>query len=152
MTSILRLTIGALALCATLQAQADSIASSASSAGSDVSGSVSDSIHGSSNSSSNSSTDKKVADRDYHIVDVAAAPERSGLARITLQANDSDWQVMVDLPQAIVDREQLRSGALVHAQQRIYGIEFEHTETRQAFFLALNDNWINELAAHKVSL
>jgi hypothetical protein len=152
MTTIFRLTVVALALSATLQAQADSIASSASSAGSDVSGSVSDSIHGSSNSSSNSGKDKKVADRDYHIIHVAAAPDRPGLARVTLQANDADWQVMVDLPQAIVDREQLRTGALVHAQQRVYGIEFEHTETRQPFFLALNDNWLSELAAHKVSI
>jgi hypothetical protein len=152
MTSLLRITFIALAITAALNAQADSIASSASSAGSDSSGSVSDSIHGSSNSSSNSSKDNKVADRDYHVVDVAQAPQKAGIARVTLQANDSDWRVMVDLPQTVVDREQLTNGALVHAQQRVYGIAFEHGDTRQAFFLALNDNWANEFAARKVSL
>jgi hypothetical protein len=152
MTSLLRLTFIVIAISATLHAQADSIASSASSAGSDSSGSVSDSIHGSSNSSSNSSKGDKVADRDYHVVDVAMVAGRPGMARVTLQANDSDWRVMVDLPQAIVDREFLRTGALVHAQQRVYGIEFEHGDTHQAFFLALNDDWLAELGARKVSL
>jgi len=152
MTSLLRLTIVALSMSAALHAQADSIASSASSAGSDVSGSVSDSIHGSSNSSGSSSKNDKVAGRDYHVVDVARTPDRPGLARVTLQANDADWQMTLDLPQAIVDREQLGSGALVHTRQRIYGIEFEHADTRQAFFLALNDDWTDELAARKVSL
>jgi len=150
MASLLRLTFIALAISATLNAQADSIASSASSAGSDSSGSVSDSIHGSSNSSS--SKDNKVADRDYHVVDVAQAPQKPGMARVTMQANDSDWRVMLDVPQAVVDREQLSNGAQIHAQQRVYGIAFEHGETRQAFFLALNDNWANEFDARKVSL
>ncbi len=149
MTSLRRVIFIALTLGAAHYAQADSIASSASSAGSASSGSISDSIHGSSNSSSKGD---KVADRDYHIVDVAEAPERPGIARVTLQANDNDWRVMVDLPQAVVDKEKLRNGDAIHAQQRVYGIEFDHGDTRQAFFLALNDNWHNELAARKVSL
>jgi len=148
MTTLLRLSVAALTIAAALNAQADSIASSASSAGSDSSGSVSDSIHGSSDSSSNSS----VANRDYHVVDVAQAPQKPGMARITMAANDNDWRVMLDVPQAVVDREQLKSGAAVHAQQRDYGIAFEHGDTRQAFFLALNDDWTNEFAARKVSL
>jgi len=152
MTTLLRLSVAALTIAAALNAQADSIASSASSAGSDSSGSVSDSIHGSSDSSSNSSKDNKVANRDYHVVDVAQAPQKPGMARITMAANDNDWRVMLDVPQAVVDREQLKSGAAVHAQQREYGIAFEHGDTRQAFFLALNDDWTNEFAARKVSL
>ena len=149
MKSLLRLTFIALAISTTLHARADSFASSASSAGSESSGSVSDSVHSSSNSSSNNN---KVADRDYHVIDVAKVPERAGMARVTMQANDSDWHVMLDLPQAIVDKEQLRNGDPVHAQKRAYGIAFEHGDTRTAFFLALNDNWTDELAAHKVSL
>ena len=157
MISLLRLTFIALAVSATINAQADSFASSASSAGSASSGSISDSIHGSSNSSSKND---KVADRDYHIVDVAEAPHHAGMARITLQANDSDYRVMLDLPLALVAKEQLHNGALVHAQQREYGIEFEHGEeigsasvrAGQAFFLAINDDWMDELAARKVTL
>jgi len=148
MTSLLRISLIVLAIGTTLHAQADSLASSASSAGSDSSGSVSDSV----SSSSNSSKDKKVADRDYHVVNVAQAPQKPGMARVTMQANESDLLVMVDLPQTTVDREQLKNGDPVHAQQRAYGIAFEHGDTRNAFFLALNDDWVDELAAHKVSL
>ncbi len=147
MISSLRIACVVLALGTTLQAHADSLASSASSAGSDSSGSVSDSVSASSNSSKN----KKVADRDYHIVDVAKATQRPGMARVTMQANDSDLQVMLNLPQAVVEREQLRNGDLVHTRQRVYGIAFEHG-TGTAFFLALNDDWVDELTAHKVSL
>ena len=149
MNSTVRLTLLAVAVSAALQANADSFVSSASSAGSDSSGSISNSVHSSSNSSSKND---KVADRDYRVVDVASAADRAGFARVTMQASDSDWRVMLDLPQALVDREQLRNGDLVHAQQRVYGIEFEHGATREAFFLALNDDWIDELASHKVSL
>jgi hypothetical protein len=149
MNSLLRLGFIALAMGAMLQARADSLASSASSAGSESSGSVSDSVHSSSNSSSKKD---KVANRDYHVVDVAALPGRAGMARVTMQADDADWRVMLDLPQTVVDREKLRNGAMVHAQERVYGIEFEHGDTREGFFLALNDNWTDELAARKVSL
>jgi len=152
MTSLLRLTFIACALSAMLNAHADSIASSASSAGSDSSGSVSDSIHGSSNSSSNSSKNDKVADRDYHVVDVAQLPNRPGMARVTMAANDDGWQMMLDVPQTVVDREQLRNGVLVYAQQREYGIEFEHGASHQGFFLALYDDWKDQLAPRKVSL
>ena len=149
MKTLIRLTAIALALSTSLYAQADSSTSSASSAGSESSGSVSDSVH---SSSTSSSTAAKVADRDYHIVNVAKVTDKAGMARVTLQANDADLRVMLDIPLATVDKEQLRKGDSVHAQDRVYGIEFEHGDTRAAFYLALNDTWIDDLAAHKVSL
>lgn len=152
MKPLLRLSLLSLAISAALNAHADSVASSASSAGSDVSGSVSDSIHGSSNSSSNSSKDNKVADRDYHVVDVAQAPGKPGMARVTMQAADDNWQMALDVPQALVDREGLHAGAAVHAQQRVYGIEFEHAESHQGFFLALYDDWKDQMASRKVEI
>ncbi|HEY8026261.1 MAG TPA: hypothetical protein VIF60_16975 [Burkholderiaceae bacterium] len=146
MTPLLRFACIAVALSASLHARADSFASSASSAGSASSGSISDSLH----HSSNSSSDGKVADRDFHVIDVAMVPEKAGVARITLQANDTAERVMLDVPQAVIDKERLHKGDAVHTQQRVYGIAFEHGDTHAAFFLALNDDWYDELSAHKV--
>lgn len=150
------------AVCASGPAQADSLASSASSAGSSASGSVSDSLHGSSNSSADSSRDgRQVANGDYRIVALAPVPERPGKLRLTLQ-----WQpampaaqvtaaadaalLMLDLPADVVRTQGLGAGATVHAERRVYGIEFSRRETQQAFFLVLADDWHDDLAARRV--
>lgn len=148
--SLLLLALGASGL-----AQADSLASSAS-------GSVSDSLHGSSNSSADSSRDgRQVANGDYRILALAPVPERPGKLRLTLQ-----WQpalpttplmaaaapnlLMLDLPAEVVHQQGLNTGGTVHAEQRVYGIEFSRSETRQAFFLVLADDWHDDLAARPV--
>lgn len=150
------------ASCAHGPAHADSLASSASSAGSSASGSVSDSLHGSSNSSADSSRDgRQVANGDYRILALAPVPERPGKLRLTLQ-----WQpalpttplmaaadpnlLMLDLPAEVVHQQGLNTGGTVHAEQRVYGIEFSRSETRQAFFLVLADDWHDDLAARPV--
>jgi len=149
-------------VCATWPAQADSLASSASSAGSSASGSVSDSLHGSSNSSADSSRDgREVANGDYRILALAPVPERPGKLRLTLQ-----WQpalpadqvaaaadpalLMLDLPAEVVQAQGLDMGGTVHAERRVYGIEFSRPETRKAFFLVLADDWHDDLAARRV--
>jgi hypothetical protein len=43
-------------------------------------------------------------------------------------------------------------GHVVTAQNRPYGIEFASALTRQAFFLALNDAWTQDLKTAVVSL
>ncbi len=126
---------------------AESFASSASSAGSDSSGSVSDSLSGSSNSSKN---DDKKADGDYRITDVADAPDRTGFRRLTMQADDSQQRIVLDLPVAVLDKQGLGRGDLVHAQHRVYGYEFARGDTREAFYLVLADNWHAELAPRLV--
>ena len=130
-----------------LQASADSSTSSASSAGSASSGSVSDSFRGSSNSSTGGD---KTADGDYRIIEVAAAPERTGFARLTLQADDPEQRIVLDLPQAIVAKQALARGAMVQARNRVYGFEFARGDTREAFYLVLADAWHDELAARPV--
>ena len=135
--------------CATAQVHADSVASSASSAGSASSGSVSDSFRGSSNSSSGND---RHADGDYRIIELAAAPDRPGVARITLRGDAPTARIVLDLPQAIVDQQRLGRGDMVHAQQRAYGYEFARGDTHAAFYLVLADEWAGELAAHPVPL
>lgn len=140
----------ALTLCGALlplAAQADSAVSSASSAGSASSGSVSDSLRGSSRSSTR---DDKVAEGDYRIVAVAAAPGKPGMLRLTLQADAAEFQL--DLPQRTGERSRLQAGDTVQARHRPYGIEFARADNREPFFLVLADDWYGELASRPVAL
>ncbi|MBQ1762126.1 MAG: hypothetical protein IIZ92_04400 [Aquincola sp.] len=140
----------ALAVCGALlplAAQADSAVSSASSAGSASSGSVSDSLRGSSRSSNR---DDKVADGNYRVIDVATAPDRPGMLRLTLQAEGAEFQL--DLPQRTGERSRLQAGDTVQARHRAYGIEFARADNREPFFLVLADDWHRELASRPVAL
>lgn len=148
-TLTMRLMCAAGALALSLNSHAESIASSASSAGSASSGSVSDSLSSSSNSSNDG---KKVADADYRIIDIAVAPGREGRARVTMQTEDAQQRVVLDLPQATFDQQQLAIGDLMYAHNRVYGIEFGRTDHRQPFYLVLADEWYGELASRPLSL
>jgi hypothetical protein len=134
------------------QAQADSFASSASSAGSASSGSISTSLNGSSNSSSNND---KVANGPYRIdriEQLAQVPGRPEMVRLSMQAEQGDHQLALDLPAAVFGKQHLGRGDLVDVQKRDYGFQFAHNDTRAAFFLVLADDWHDELAARPVTL
>ena len=132
-------------------AHADSFASSASSAGSASSGSVSDSLQGSSNSSTGNNNRR--ADGTYQILEVTPTPGRANSARIAMQLGaDAKERIVLDLPQAVADKQALGSGVLVQVKNRDYGLEFARGDNRQAFFLVLADEVYNELAARKVVL
>ena len=147
--NLLRLACAAAVLGAAMFAHADSFTSSASSAGSASSGSVSDSLRGSSKSSTGGD---KAAAGDYRIIEVAKAPDRAGIARITMQADDPQQRIVLDLPRETFAKQHLGRGDIVHAQHRVYGIEFARGDTREAFFLVLDDDWHGELAARPLSL
>ena len=138
---------GALALA--LGANAESFASSASSAGSASSGSVSDSLSGSSDSSK---SDRKVADGDYRIIQIAQTPDRADRTRLTLQADNPDDRIVLDMPQTTFEQHRLAAGDKMYAQNRVYGIEFGRGDTRQPFYLVLADEWYSELASRPVTL
>ena len=150
----LRLAAFTLLFCAAaLPALAESsAASSASDSASTSVGSLSDSIKGSSNSSSND----KVAQGDYRLVDVAAAPERPGFARLTLQAlqpgNAAPARFELWVPQQVLESHPLTAGETIAARQRPYGLEFANGQPRQAFFLVLADDWYRELQTRPVVL
>lgn len=143
--------VAALALLAgvALPARADSLASSASSAGSASSGSVSDSFKGSSNSSRG---DDRRAAVDYRVVEIAAVPERAGMARLVLQADDPADRVALVLPGAIVAAQALVPGDRVQARSRVYGLAFARGAAAEAFFLVLDDDWSQGLVARPVPL
>ena len=134
-------------------------ASSAASSVSDSVGTSVGSVSGSLKTSSGSSTKGDgVAAGDYKIIDVAAAPERPGMVRLHLQAQvQADAGVAQDdfflyLPQRALDQSQLALGQQVTAKPRAYGVEFSNSQTQQAFYLVLADEWFRELDSKPVLL
>ena len=119
-------------------------ASSASSAVSDSLatsvGSVSDSIKTSSDSSSQN---KRVAEGNYKIIEIAQAP--AGTLRLTLRAVADGAEFFLLLPPQTVAQNQLAAGHTVSVQHRTYGLQFSRAETGQAFFLALEGSSHREL-------
>ena len=133
---------------AALPAGAASSTSSAASEGVSASvGSLSTSVE---KSSQSSSTDDKVADGDYTVIEVAAAPARPGRLRLTLQRQGVTLVLYV--PQEAAHRAGVAAGQVVAARQRPFGVEFATGEPRRAFFLALHDGWLPELQTRAVSL
>jgi hypothetical protein len=134
-------------------ARAESFASSASSAGSASLGSLSDSIG---NSSRASSPDNRTADGDYRVIEVAELAEKPGMLQLTLQAvQDPAREFTLKLPREALGRNGMAVGAVVHARNRPYGLEFARlndAQTREAFFLVLADDWHKELDSRRVAL
>lgn len=134
------------------QAQADSFASSASSAGSASSGSISTSLNGSSNSSTGNDKIANGAWRIERVEQLAQAPGRPQMVRLSMQAEQLDQQLTLDLPLTVFSAQNLGQGDLVDVQKRDYGFQFARNDTRSAFFLVLADDWHDELAARPVTL
>jgi hypothetical protein len=131
---------------------ASSAASSASDSVTTSVGSLSGSVE---QSSASSSGDKKVAEGDYRIIDMAAASDRPGLVRMRLQAladRRAEGEFFLYVPQAALAGTPLAQGGIVTARHKPYGVEFADGRTRQAFFLALADVWFKELQTTAVVL
>lgn len=131
---------------------ASSAASSASDSVATSIGSISTSIQKSSDSSSKATG---VAEGDYRITDVAAADGRPGEVRVQLQAvadPTPQGALALYLPQAVADGSALAPGGIVAARHRPYGLEFAQGEPRTAFFLAVTDDWFQELQTRPVVL
>jgi len=144
-------TLALLAGAAALPALAGSSASSASSEGSSASvGSSSTSFEKSSQSSSG---ETKTAAGDYRIIEMADAAARPDAVRLRLQATaDNATEFFLYVPRETAAASRLTAGQVVTARDRAYGIEFARAETKQAFFLVLDDAWYQELATRPVTL
>lgn len=145
------LAIAALAAACAIPAHADSVASSASSAGSASSASISDSIGGSSNSSNR---DRRVTAGDYKVIDIAQAPGKAETTRLTLRpvVGTQAQEFTLDVPNRALAARSVDAGAIVHVNERVYGYEFAYADTKQPFFLALQDDWYRELNSRQVTI
>lgn len=142
--------IVALALGAAWPAAATVTASSAVSDSVDVSAR---SITNSLKRSSDSSSGRPVAQGDYRVTQVAVlAPE---LQEVTLQAvpgTGARGELVLHMPTRAVQAGGVAVGEVVAARQRPYGYELARADTRQAFFLLLDDPWYKELQSVLVRL
>jgi len=145
------LCLAAFAAACAAPVHATSFASSASSAGSASSGSVSDSIGASSNSSSGD--DKRVAAGEYRVIHIAQAPAKADTTRLTLRAAAGPArEFTLDVPNRALAERTVARGELVQVNERVYGYEFAHADTKRSFFLALQDDWYRDLASRKVTI
>lgn len=131
---------------------ASSTASSASDSASSAASSTSNSIRRSSDGSSKATG---VAQGDYRIIEVAAVAGEPTQQRLMLQAladNTEAGRFWLHLPQPVVARHALATGQVVSALHRPYGLEFAKADTREAFFLVLEDAWFRELPSRPVQL
>jgi hypothetical protein len=136
---------------ASLPANAASSASSASSDGSSASsGSVSDSFGSSSDSSKG---EKKIAEGQYRIVQVADSGQ-AGKLQLTLAAlDDTGTTLQLMLPEATVRQAALAEGGTIHARERSYGWALAAgtaAEAREPFFLIVHDAQRREFATRKL--
>lgn len=136
-----------------VELSASSAASSASESVSTSVGSLSNSVTGSSRSSTGD--DQKTAEGEYRVRAVAALAERPGFVRVTLQnlaRPGADGELNLTLPQVTAERARLATGGTVHVKPRPFGLEFAQGPAREAFFLAVADDWLRDLAARPVAL
>ena len=152
MTKVLSLAVfTAIAVLASAPARAESSASSAvSDSASSATSSASNSLEGSSNSSSGNN--KKVAAGEYRVIQMAAATDKPGQQQRVLLRKDDGSEVRLLLPLAAAERGQLAAGRMVLVNERPYGYEFAAADTKQAFFLVLEDAWQRDLQTRPVVL
>ena len=134
----------------------------ASSASSAVSDSIATSVGSSStsiqkSSDSSSSKDDKVAEGDYKIIEVAAAPTRPGTVRLKLQpvaGKDAGkaGEFFLFMPQEAFEQSRLAPGHVVTAKPRAYGLQFTYADSQKAFFLVMDDEQHRELQTKVVTL
>lgn len=104
-------------------------------------------------SSDSSSGERKTAQGDYRIVEVAQAAQRPGTLRLQLQAlaePGAAGALVLYLPAPAAQDHQLAAGQVVKATPRPYGVEFAKAET--PFFLVLDDDWYQGLQTRRVTL
>ena len=132
-------------------AHAASSTSSLASEGSSASvGSLSTSVQKSSQSSTGGD---KVADGDYRVMDIATAAQDAGRVRVTLQAiNGVDGGFQLILHPDAVQQGRLAVGTVITARQQAYGLQFTAGTPREPFFLALRDEWFQDLQTRAVQL
>ena len=137
---------------AALAAHAES--SLVSSAFDSLSTSVGQSSKSISNSSDSSSKHQDLAAGDYRVTEVAEAPGRPGMVALKMQPvadQPGASPFTLTLPAATVDRHAIAAGQVVTALARPYGFEFAKADTKQGFFLVMQDDWHRELKSRQVS-
>ena len=146
-------------LCAALLAAgpalADSFTASSAAGGSSASSAASSASESSDTSSDSSKAAVAALDGPYRVVELAPVPQRPGTVRVTLApiaAGTAGEPVRLLLPARALERGGVGAGDTVTASRRPYGVELARADSKQAFFLVLDDGWQRELRSNPVSL
>jgi hypothetical protein len=129
-----------------------SVASSVSDSISTSFAKISDSL---ANSSASSSPGQHQAKGDYKVIDVAQVEGRPGLLRLRLaplQPAEQGGEVQLTLPREAAEAGHVAKDGVVTALERPYGIAFATGPAHEAFFLALEDDWMRELRTNAVTV
>lgn len=142
--------VSSLLATAALPGHAELFTSMASSAGSAAS-SASDSIG---HSSGGGGRDRRLAEGEYRVIGVEQVPGRPDATGLRLRATETGIarEFVLNLPRQAQGARPLAAGDLVQARERPYGFEFARGDTREAFFLVLNDDWYEEMDSRPLAL
>lgn len=97
--------------------------------------------------SSDSSVKTVVGQGEYEVIRMAAAQD-DGRLPVTVRAlpgQTTEGELTLLLPPQAVAQGGLAVGQLLRAQERAYGLELARADTRQPFFLLLDDRTLREL-------
>ncbi|MGZ5183023.1 MAG: hypothetical protein ACXWC2_21305, partial [Ramlibacter sp.] len=99
-----------------------------------------------------SNKDRRVAAGDSRVLDVAQAPAQANTTRLTRRAAAGADPFTLDVPDRALAERSVAAGALVQVKERAYGYDFAYADTKQPFFLALQDDWYRELGSRQVTI
>jgi hypothetical protein len=71
---------------------------------------------------------------------------------MTLRAAAGAQEFTLDVPNRALAQRGVKTGELVRVNERVYGYEFAYADSKQAFFLALQDDWYRELGSRQVTI
>jgi hypothetical protein len=91
-----------------------------------------------------------VAQGEYRLVDVAAVAGQADLARLHLQGEAGEFDLLI--PRAVFERAGLASGDTVAVAERAWGLNFTLKGQAEPFFLAVDDSWQGGLNIKPVKL
>jgi hypothetical protein len=88
------------------------------------------------------------------VIDVAQAPSKANATRLTLRpvAGGAAQEFTLDVPNRALAARSVGAGEIVQVKDRVYGYEFAYADSKQPFFLALQDDWYRELGSRQVTI
>ncbi|GKT16602.1 hypothetical protein AVHY2522_12310 [Acidovorax sp. SUPP2522] len=109
---------------------------------------------GSAASSGGGGRDRRLAEGEYRVIGVEQVPGRPDATGLRLRATETGAarEFVLNLPRQAQGARPLAASDLLQARERPYGFEFARGDTREAFFLVLNDDWYEEMDSRPLAL
>jgi hypothetical protein len=95
-----------------------------------------------------------VLDGEYRVSAVDGVDGKPDMLRLTMAPvapTDGDEGFRLELPQGVLVTRPLIVGDRVDVRHRPYGLQFARADTRQPFFLVVDDDWHRDLQTRVLS-